>query len=87
MCGSNSAVECNLAKVEVEGSNPFSRSMILFGAGCLCINKFACSCGVITDRGFMLAVLRFDFIKPVAMKTNVLNMNCAVTEPSSEDSP
>ena len=27
--GSNSVVECNLAKVEVEGSNPFSRSMIL----------------------------------------------------------
>lgn len=25
--GSNSAVECNLAKVEVEGSNPFSRSI------------------------------------------------------------
>ena len=25
-CGSNSVVECNLAKVEVEGSNPFSRS-------------------------------------------------------------
>ena len=24
-CGSNSAVECNLAKVEVEGSSPFSR--------------------------------------------------------------
>ena len=26
-CGSNSVVECNLAKVEVEGSNPFSRSI------------------------------------------------------------
>ncbi len=25
-CGSNSVVECNLAKVDVEGSNPFSRS-------------------------------------------------------------
>jgi hypothetical protein len=25
--GSNSVVECNLAKVEVEGSNPFSRSI------------------------------------------------------------
>jgi hypothetical protein len=25
-CGSNSAVECHLAKVDVEGSNPFSRS-------------------------------------------------------------
>src|SRR5690606_32605394 len=25
-CGNNSVVECNLAKVEVEGSNPFSRS-------------------------------------------------------------
>ena len=24
--GSNSVVECNLAKVDVEGSNPFSRS-------------------------------------------------------------
>ena len=30
-CGSNSAVECNLAKVEVEGSNPFSRSTICRG--------------------------------------------------------
>ena len=27
--GSNSAVECDLAKVEVAGSNPVSRSMIL----------------------------------------------------------
>ena len=27
--GSNSVVECNLAKVEVEGSNPFSRSIFL----------------------------------------------------------
>ncbi len=27
MRGSNSVVECNLAKVEVEGSNPFSRSI------------------------------------------------------------
>ena len=26
--GSNSVVECNLAKVEVEGSNPFSRSIL-----------------------------------------------------------
>lgn len=26
ICGSNSVVECNLAKVDVEGSNPFSRS-------------------------------------------------------------
>jgi hypothetical protein len=26
MCGNNSAVECNLAKVEVAGSNPVSRS-------------------------------------------------------------
>ena len=25
-CGNNSAVECNLAKVEVAGSNPVSRS-------------------------------------------------------------
>ncbi len=25
--GSNSGVECNLAKVDVEGSNPFSRSI------------------------------------------------------------
>ncbi len=28
LSGSNSVVECNLAKVEVEGSNPFSRSSI-----------------------------------------------------------
>ncbi len=28
--GSNSVVECNLAKVEVEGSNPFSRSIFPF---------------------------------------------------------
>ena len=28
-CGSNSVVECNLAKVEVEGSNPFSRSIFV----------------------------------------------------------
>lgn len=28
--GSNSVVECNLAKVEVEGSNPFSRSIFSF---------------------------------------------------------
>ena len=27
--GSNSVVECNLAKVDVEGSNPFSRSIFL----------------------------------------------------------
>lgn len=26
-CGNNSAVECNLAKVEVAGSNPVSRSI------------------------------------------------------------
>ena len=26
ICGNNSAVECNLAKVEVAGSNPVSRS-------------------------------------------------------------
>ena len=26
ICGSNSVVECNLAKVEVAGSNPVSRS-------------------------------------------------------------
>jgi hypothetical protein len=26
-CGSNSVVECHLAKVDVEGSNPFSRSI------------------------------------------------------------
>ncbi len=29
-CGSNSAVECHLAKVDVEGSNPFSRSNFVF---------------------------------------------------------
>src|SRR5262249_13390919 len=29
--GSNSAVECDLAKVEVAGSNPVSRSRILWG--------------------------------------------------------
>ncbi len=28
--GNNSAVECNLAKVEVAGSNPVSRSNFLF---------------------------------------------------------
>ena len=33
--GSNSVVECNLAKVEVEGSNPFSRSMIFAEAAYL----------------------------------------------------
>ena len=33
--GSNSVVECNLAKVEVEGSNPFSRSIFF------CLRKFA----------------------------------------------
>ena len=27
--GSNSVVECNLAKVDVEGSNPFSRSLFI----------------------------------------------------------
>jgi hypothetical protein len=31
-CGRNSAVECNLAKVDVEGSIPFARS-ILFTEG------------------------------------------------------
>ena len=30
--GSNSAVECDLAKVEVAGSNPVSRSRYLFRA-------------------------------------------------------
>lgn len=29
MSGNNSAVECNLAKVEVAGSNPVSRSILL----------------------------------------------------------
>lgn len=36
LCGSNSAVECNLAKVEVAGSNPVSRSnfqITRFGEG------------------------------------------------------
>ncbi len=28
-CGSNSVVECHLAKVDVEGSNPFSRSLFI----------------------------------------------------------
>ncbi len=32
ICGSNSVVECNLAKVEVEGSNPFSRSIFIIVA-------------------------------------------------------
>ena len=31
MSGNNSAVECNLAKVEVAGSNPVSRSMFFGG--------------------------------------------------------
>ena len=30
VCGSNSVVECDLAKVEVAGSNPVSRSIISF---------------------------------------------------------
>ncbi len=30
--GSNSVVECNLAMVEVAGSNPVSRSIFLYGA-------------------------------------------------------
>ena len=30
LCGSNSVVECDLAKVEVAGSNPVSRSICLF---------------------------------------------------------
>ena len=29
LCGSNSVVECDLAKVEVAGSNPVSRSKLL----------------------------------------------------------
>ena len=29
VCGSNSAVECHLAKVDVAGSNPVSRSDVL----------------------------------------------------------
>ena len=29
--GNNSVVECDLAKVEVAGSNPVSRSILLFG--------------------------------------------------------
>lgn len=29
LSGNNSAVECNLAKVEVAGSNPVSRSILL----------------------------------------------------------
>ncbi len=28
-CGGNSVVECDLAKVDVEGSNPFRRSILL----------------------------------------------------------
>ncbi len=31
-CGNNSVVECNLAKVEVAGSNPVSRSRIKQGS-------------------------------------------------------
>ena len=31
MSGNNSAVECNLAKVEVAGSNPVSRSNYIGG--------------------------------------------------------
>jgi hypothetical protein len=30
--GNNSVVECNLAKVEVAGSNPVSRSIVIFEA-------------------------------------------------------
>ncbi len=30
LSGSNSVVECNLAKVDVAGSNPVSRSIFLF---------------------------------------------------------
>ena len=30
LSGSNSAVECDLAKVEVAGSNPVSRSNVIF---------------------------------------------------------
>jgi hypothetical protein len=29
--GNNSVVECDLAKVEVAGSNPVSRSIFIFG--------------------------------------------------------
>ncbi len=32
LSGSNSVVECNLAKVEVAGSNPVSRSTFLLAA-------------------------------------------------------
>lgn len=37
-CGSNSVVECHLAKVDVEGSNPFSRSSVE-------IMHYSVSCG------------------------------------------
>jgi hypothetical protein len=30
LSGSNSVVECNLAKVDVAGSNPVSRSILIF---------------------------------------------------------
>ena len=33
VCGSNSEVECNLAKVDVAGSNPVSRLRYLIGQG------------------------------------------------------
>ncbi len=31
MSGRNSVVECYLAKVDVDGSNPFARSIFLYG--------------------------------------------------------
>ena len=33
MSGRNSAVECYLAKVDVDGSNPFARSILFSGLG------------------------------------------------------
>ena len=49
--GSNSVVECNLAKVDVAGSNPVSRSKI-FGIPCGNNSVVECSASQAGGRGF-----------------------------------
>jgi hypothetical protein len=40
LCGTNSVVECNLAKVEVAGSNPVSRSFISIAYSLLLLHQY-----------------------------------------------
>ena len=59
MCESNSVVECNLAKVKVEGSNPFFRLyVIIFIANIVLIGKWpAFQAGVMSSSLIIRIIL------------------------------